>query len=82
MTRAGKTSEEEGEGDSQCQSPEHDHMSRYLYRNRNWKVYYRARMSFLLSFDSGLPEIIYLIVNTGGSTKARMSYEEPEAEDG
>lgn len=81
MTWTVKTSEEEGEENSRCQSSGHDHMSRFLYRNRYWNVYYKARISFLFSFDSGFPEIIFNSEDTGGSTMSRLFYEEPEAED-
>lgn len=82
MTRTGATSEEEGENNSQCQSPGRDHMRGFLYRNKNWKVCHKARVSFLFTFDSGFPEIIFNSEDTDGSTKSRLLYEETEAEDG
>lgn len=51
-------------------------MSRVLYRNRNWNVYYKARISFLFSFYSGFPGIMFNSEDTGVSTKAGLLYEE------
>lgn len=55
-------------------------MSRFLYRNRNWNVYYKARISSFFSFYSGFPEILLNSEDTGVSTKAGLLYEEREAD--